>query len=705
MTARRPLRTGAELRRLFDPGSVCVVGVSEKPGNFGVMTLENLRGFDGTLSAVHPRLTEVAGVPCVPSLRDLPEPPDCVVICTPAATIPDLLEEAAEIGAGGAVVYASGFAETGEAGAALQARIAEIAGRTGLRVLGPNCLGFINHVRRTGVTFAPAYLEVPHLVGPVGVVSQSGAMRDIFQQAPRRGMGLSHMLAAGNSADMDVWDLVAFLIDDPDTKAVACIFEGVQDGARLAEVGARARVAGKTVVACNIATGESSKRVAQSHTGAMASADAVVAAALQAAGIVQVHDIEDLCPTAAFFAKAPARPSGQGSFVISTSGGACVLAAAKAEAAGVALPAPKPDTEARLRAVLPDFVPAQNPCDATAMVLARRESFMECMQAFLDDPDYAAGLIAFPAYSVGGTESRVEFIGEVAAANPERMMCVVWMVEWPEAPPALMAEKHPNLALFRSMRQCMAALRAWQDRAEIPAEAPRLTAEDRTPASGPLDEAKAKALLAARGIGVTREAVVADAEAAVQAAAGMGGPVAMKVSSSAIQHKTEIGGVRLNLSDPGEIREAFEALKAATLEAAPHAPFEGVLVQEMLPPGVELILGGFDDPVFGPVVTVGAGGVFAEAMRDAQLALAPVTVAQARAMLDRLRARPLLDGWRGGPAADIDAVAEAVARASELLADGAGWLAELDINPLIAGPGGAKAADALIVPKAEETAT
>ncbi|MGM0584933.1 MAG: acetate--CoA ligase family protein, partial [Pseudomonadota bacterium] len=378
--------------------------------------------------------------------------------------------------------------------------------------------------------------------------------------------------------------------------------------------------------------------------------------------------------------------------------GACVLAAAKAEAAGVALPEPKEETRARLRAVLPDFVPAQNPCDATAMVLARRESFEECMQAFLDDPDFAAGIIAFPAYSVGGTEARIDFIGEVAARNPERVMAIVWMVEWPEAPPAVMAEKHPNLALFRSMRQCMTALRAWQDRdgGEAPA---RLTAQDGTPAEGPLDEWGAKRVLAARGIGVTREDRARTAEEAVEIAGRIGGAVAMKVSSAAIQHKTEIGGVRLGLSEPEEIRATFEELKAATLRAAPDAPFEGVLVQEMLPPGVEMIVGGFVDPVFGPVVSVGAGGVLTEVLGDVALALAPVSVAKAREMIDGLRGRRMLDGFRGAPAADADAVAEAVARASELLADGADWIAELDINPLIAGPEGAVAADALIVRK------
>jgi acyl-CoA synthetase (NDP forming) len=293
----------------------------------------------------------------------------------------------------------------------------------------------------------------------------------------------------------------------------------------------------------------------------------------------------------------------------------------------------------------------------------------------------------------------VEFIGEVAAGNPGRMMVVVWMVEWPEAPPAVMAEKHPNIALFRSMRQCMQALRAWQAKAEAEDAPARLTAEDRAPAQGALDEFGAKRLLAARGIPTTKEDRAETADEAVEIAARIGGAVAMKVSSAAIQHKTEIGGVKLGLSDPEEIRAAFEALKAATLRAAPDAPFEGVLVQEMLPPGVEIIVGGFVDPVFGPVVSVGAGGVFTEVLRDVSIALAPVSKARARKMIDGLRSRRMLDGFRGAPPADVDAVADAVARASELLADGADWIAELDVNPLIAGPDRVAAADALIVRK------
>ncbi len=692
----RPLYGEAELGRMFRPRSIAVVGASEKAGSFGGYTAQNLAEFEGEVWIVNPRRDTVFGQPCFASLSDLPGVPDCVAICTPRATVAALVAEAAQIGAGGVVLYASGYAETGaEDGAADQAVLAALARKHGIPVLGPNCLGYVHHARRVGVTFTPRYLDVPVLPGKVGVVSQSGALRDVFLQLPHRGMGFTYLLSAGNSCDVDVWDCVSFLCDDPETEVIALLFEGVADGARFREAGEKARRAGKRVVAYNAATGRNAKRAAASHTGSLAGDDAVVAAAMRQAGFIAVERIEDLCPTAAFLAKAPVRPKGQGAAVLSTSGGACVIAAAKAEAAGVPLPAPSEAAHARLRAAMPDFVHPANPCDITAMTLGDPAMFGACVDAFVAEPDIGAMLIAIPAMIPGTTESRVAGIAELAAARPDTAFAVVWMVEWGDAPAALVAERHPNLALFRSMDQAMRALCGWLAPQAAPTASLRRNALPRPDV--PLSEAAAKAMLAAEDIPVPQETTALSVDAAKAALAQIGGPVAVKLATYRIAHKTEVGGVRLGISDAAGMDAAWDQLVAAQEAALPGLPFEGVLVQQMVDGGIEMIVGGTIDPVFGPVVTVGAGGIMAELLRDTATALAPVTPEAARAMIDGLRMRPLLDGWRGAPAAEIDALCSLVAQVSQVLAAGRDWIAELDINPVIARPDGAFAVDALIV--------
>ena len=697
---RQDLYTSRELGRMLAPRSIAVVGASETVGNFGRRSLENLRDYSGIVHAVNPKYASIVDRPCVPSLSALSHSPDCVVIAVPRERVEPLVEEAIAKGAGGIVVYASGYAETGiEERTRQQQRLAELGRAAGVPIIGPNCIGIVNHGLRCGLTFMPHYVEVPAITGSIGIVSQSGAMGYIFVQAPMRGVGFTHYLASGNSCDVDVCDLASYLIDQPEVSTIALLFEGLRDGGRLLRLGERARAAGKTIVAYKMTAGVASERAALSHTGSLAGTDAAYAAAFARAGIVTVDNMEAVLETALFFSKAPA-PSGRGPAVLVGSGGAGVIAAAKAEAAGMFLPQPDAEVDGKLTAEVPDFGSTANPCDVTAQVLNSAASFERCMSAFLDHPDFDA--LVFPvAYSHPTyTMQRYSQVTEFSRRYPNKVICAIWFPEWLEGPGSREYENDARIAMFRSTERCMQTLAAWHRRAARAAwpVSPRLT--QATPldlAPGTMTERASKAALAAYGIRVTREALATDLATAEAAAARIGYPVALKIESPDIPHKTEAGVVRLNIQDGVALRRAYDEITAAAKRVQPAPHIAGVLVAEMVKPGLEIVIGAKLDPQFGPLVTVGMGGVLVELLRDVQVGLAPVTQTEARYMIDSLKGRQLFDGFRGAPPANIDVLTDMVVRLSELIADHRERITEIDVNPVLLAADAGVAVDALLV--------
>ena len=442
-----------------------------------------------------------------------------------------------------------------------------------------------------------------------------------------------------------------------------------------------------------------------SHTGALAGAHEAYRAAFRRAGAVLVEDYERLWETTAFLAKA-GPPKARGAVVLVTSGGAGIMAADAAEAEGVPMPQPDAATRALLETQIPEFGAARNPCDVTAQVITNPESLALCAGALLGHADY--GAMVYPqVYSYEATAQRVPML-EALSARHDKPICMVWITEFLAGPGSAEAEASGRVALFRSMRSCFAALRAWHDRAALlaappapPAPTPasvREAAAARIAAAGPtLTEREAKAALAPYGLDVVGEELADSAEAAVAAAGRLGFPVALKVESPDLPHKTEAGVIRLNLPDAAAVRAAYAAVMANAARVTPAPRIAGVLVQPMVPSGVELVIGARVDPLFGPVVVVGLGGVLVEVLADTALALAPVDEPEARAMLDRLRGARLLDGFRGAPAVDRGAVARAIVAISRFAADHAATVAEIDVNPLIGAGGRVVAVDALIV--------
>ncbi len=695
------------MARLLAPQSIAVIGATEREGAFGNRVIGNLGTFDGRLYLVNVRYREIGGRPCHPDLATLPEVPDCVFIAVPREAVEPIVGQCAAAGVGGAVVVASGYTETAKPDrATAQGRIAALAREAGMRLVGPNTIGILNYVNGAGLTFSAMPDRRPLLPHSIGIVSQSGSLGFSLAQAVERGTSVSHVLTSGNSCDVDVADYVAYLAGDPACRAIACVFEGMAHPLRMIRAAELCWQAGKPLVMYKMATGRAGAAAAMSHTGSLAGSNEAYAAGFARAGVVQVDRLEALIEAAAFFAKASA-PTATGVAVVATSGGATIMAADKAELHGVELPQPGPAAAAILADRIPEFGSPRNPCDVTAQVITDAGSLLACVDAFLVDPAFGA-LVTSHAYAYASATERLGVFSGSAAANG-KIVCNVWAPEWLGGPGAFESEADPHIALFHSMDRCFAVLAAWHRRAALRTRPARDgTARITTPSAEAaalvraapgrtLTESQSKRVLALYGIPVTANCLVRTPAEAADTAAAIGYPVVLKVESPDIPHKTEAGVIRLNVHDGAAVQEACAAILDAAASLRGRPTVDGVSVQPMLPPGVEMLIGARVDPQFGPLIIVGLGGVWVELLKDSALALAPVQPDEAEAMLNRLKAAALLQGFRGSEPVDIRRLADIICRASELVSDLRHDMTEMDINPLICTGARITAVDGLIV--------
>ena len=528
--APEPLRDPAALRRALSPRSVALVGVSGDPASFGARSTANLRDFAGPVWTVNPKYAgqELHGRPCYASIADLPEAPDCVLLALPRTGILPAVRAAAERGAGGAIIYASGYGETGLPDrVAEEETLRETARALSLPLVGVNCLGIVDHTIRAGVTFMPEYPRLTAPPGGVAVTSQSGALGYALMQAAERGFSLCHMATAGNATDLDVCDLAAYQLSMPECRSVALAVEGLRDARRLFLLGDAARAAGKAVVVLKLGRGEAGAAAAVSHTGSLAGSAAAWSAAFRRAGMAEVEDFDALLETAGLFAKAP-KPKARGVAIVTPSGGAGIMAADHAEALGLDMPQPAPETERVLRGAIPEFGAPRNPCDLTAQVATNPAMFDACMDAMLADSQY--GVVVMPVvYSHHATtQGRMESMRPHARKHG-KPVCIAWIPEQLEGPGAVAADGAPELPLFRSTRRLMNAIRLWleHDGARAPdaarAASPDLDlALESLPGGGAvLMEAEAKSLFARAGLPVVDERRATTAEAAAEAAAAV----------------------------------------------------------------------------------------------------------------------------------------------------------------------------------------
>jgi len=711
----RPLYNHRDLDRLINPKTIAVVGASETRGSFGERTLTNLSAFKGNVYAVNPKYKELLGRPSVPSLAELPEVPDCVILCVARPMVEGMIEAAGAIGAGGAIVYASGFGETGLPDRiADQERLVEVANRAGVRVAGPNCVGLANTRSGAGMNFMPGYERMGNKWGPIAITSQSGALGYTLLQGMERGIGFSHFLAAGNSSDVDVCDYISYLAEEDETRAVISLFEGVKDGSRFLAAARKARDAGKALIVYKAGNSEASGKAALSHTGTMVGSAVAYRAAFEEAGAIATDSLENVLELASFFAKSAAPTAGRGVGVLSTSGGAAVISADKAEQHGVILPGLDSRTADMLHKVVPDFGSVANPSDLTAEVLKTSESFAYCLDAFLSDPNFSALVVPMVFAHASSSGARAPAIIE-AAQRTDRPLAIAWMNEWYQGPGSGIFDADPRVTIFRSVDRCFATLRAWFDWHEQrqDAEAPTARRSDHNAVqaagkiitegakgSASLSETVSKRVLAAYGISVPTEMLALGPDEAAVAATHIGFPVAVKIASPDILHKTEVDGIRLGLSTPQEVNAAAKEILASALLKAPQARIDGISVQQMVPKGVEIVIGVKNDSQFGPLVAVGLGGIMVELLHDTAVRLAPVSAHSARRMLASLKGFRLLTGFRGSAPVDLEQLIDTICRFSELAYDLRDVIDEIDVNPIIVTASGAVAADALIVVKA-----
>ena len=625
--------------------------------------------------------------------------------------VEEVVEECASLGVGGVIVYAAGYVETGvEENIRKQARLAEIGRTAGMRVIGPNCIGPANHVTAFGPTFTPSFVFCEQGPTSVGLVNQSGGLGNGLTQSLFQGISVSHTLTPGNSCDVDCADFVAYLADDPGCQAIALIFEGVGSTARLIEAGDIAMRAGKPLVVFKLGRGERGAAAALSHSGFLAGSDAAYRAAFDRMGAIVVEDYEHLMETAAFFAKAPRLSKAPGVAIITVSGGTGVHAADVAEVAGVPLPSPDAALHTGMTAFVPDYGSLANPVDVTAGNKAT-ERLAACAKLLLADPAYGA-LVVPQLYSVDSSTLETDMYDNLSALSRRfgKPAIVTWITGWHSSPRATRIASDPHVSLFRSTRACFNAIAAWNklgERRRNPPPPPvRIAAKTATGearkllddvSDRTLTEREAKRVMAAYGIPVVGEHLASSADDAAANATKLGYPVAMKVESPDLPHKTEAGVIRLNLKSEAEVRSAYDAVMANANKVSPKPRINGVLVQPMIPPGVEIMVGARVDVLFGPIVIVGLGGILVELMKDTVVALAPVSKHEALAMLEKLRGQVALNGLRGMAPVDRDKLADIVCRLSELVADHKDVIEEIDVNPLICAGERIVAVDALIV--------
>lgn len=687
----------SDLTHLFDPRSVVLVGASDRAASVGGRTLANIldhSAFRGTLQLVNAARPEIRGIACHRCVADLPAAPDLAVIAVPAQGVMEALRDCASLGVRICVILSSGFGETGEEGRAVEAEMAALARASGMRLYGPNCPGVTNINKRLGFTFSPAFKDDLR-PGPIGLATQGGGLGRNLLQSMQRGAGFALWCSTGNEVDLQVADFIHYMAGAPDVRVIGTILEGIKDGPRFLAAARAAAEAGKPMVALKIGRSEYGMRAAASHTAALTGSAEVNSAAFRQLGIIEVDDVDELVDVASLLARATPR-GGERVAIFGSSGGACALAADMAGQAGLVLAELAPETTAALAAELPPFASLANPVDTTTVTLTNPAVIETTLAAVANDP--AVSLVMMPMPLDYGPVSLTVAQRMVAAqARSPVPLVPVWMSERPG--PAYHHFAEAGLVPMRSLRNAAKAFRRFVDHGARVAGTmpPGLGAGLPEAPTRTLSEAEGKAMLRQAGLAVP-EGVLARTPAEAAAAAGqLGFPVAVKVASADILHKSDIGGVALGLGDAAAAEAAFAAVTTAASRHHPEARIEGALVERMAPPGgVEMILAISRDPVLGHVMTCGLGGIHVEILRDAARRLLPVDAAEAGRMLRELRGFPLLQGARGAPPLDVDALCRAMAALSALVASRPERFEEIEINPLRVGREGAWALDAVV---------
>jgi acyl-CoA synthetase (NDP forming) len=674
--------------RLLNPGAIAIAGISDKPGALATAVLDNLErfSFSGDIHLVHPNRSEFRGMRCVPQISDLPYGVDCVVLAIPASSIVEAVSACAAHGVGGIVIFSAGFAEAGPEGRAIQDKIATIALASGMAIEGPNCLGFVNYADGVALTFSvtdPQTLTEPG----IAVVSQSGAMAAVMRAAVQsHGLEISLSVSTGNEATHGIEDFLEHILADTSSRAIAMVVEHIRDPQRFLRLARQARERGIPLIMLHPGSSSAARKSAQTHTGALAGDYEAMRTCVERAGILVADTLEELIDLADCVMRC-VRPCAGGVAILSESGAYKALALDYCETLGISLPQPRGDAEAALNAIAPGLVVASNPLDLTAQALVDPALYALALDNLMVHPDCGSLLVTIIlSNSKLATRKMPPVIDAMRRWSKSRTVLFAMLGDDSPIPDDIVrAVRAEGIPFFRSPERALRTLARFVSWAELPlADAEPIPAvPSKRLLAGIMPEHAAKRILEEAGLPMPRRRLVTDVESAILAARAIGFPVALKIQSATLSHKSDVGGVILGLKDGDSLREGWARLQDNIAAAAPNTKLDGVLVEAMSQPGLELILGARNDPDWGPVLAVGLGGVFAEALKDVQLMPADVSIVEIRGALRRLKGNALLGPFRGKPARDVDAIALAVAKLGAFMRAHP-EVTEVDINPLVA---------------------
>lgn len=703
------------LDALFYPGSIAIVGASNdisKPGGSAPKTLVET-GYKGKIYPVNKNKDIIHGLPCFPSISSIPGDVDLVLIAVPSKNVMPVLRESSQAGIKAAIILTSGFSEIGSKGQKMQQEITKLAYDKRMLICGPNSQGIFNGIN--GMSAGFGITEFHHnLTTPdfFGFISQSGGFgTSAYMLSAETHVGLTFFVSSGNEADVKFYDYITFMVKDPVTKVISGYLEGVQNGRKLFEAADLALQAQKPIVLIKSGRHAAAAKAASSHTGSMVGSEKVYNSFFHQKAVIRADGIEELSAIISLFARQKL-PEGNRVCVVAASGGSGVLISDQCAEAGLNVIPLSEDTREKLNEILPGFGSSANPIDTTAKILLEPEMLSKSMGIVIDAPEVDMILIEY------------WFIGRKNYSVLDEIIKAASMTEKPVIVSMLDSEFHgcseiqylrerkvPAVRSQRLAARALGALSRYSGRVRKIQDAKNNTVNfpkpDRKkvsrilndiPPGDSLSESLAKEVLTAYNIPCSREILATNPDIAVEKAREIGFPVVLKIESKDILHKTEAGGVKLNIKSPVEVRKAYEEILESAIQYKPGAKIKGVLVQEMLPGKRECIVGISRDRLFGPTVVFGLGGIFVEALEDISLRICPITLDDAKEMIAQIRGNRLLKGFRGTPPADIHAIAEIIYKVSCLAIDFP-EINEMDINPLFAYDEGKGAcvADALII--------
>lgn len=694
----------SDLRPFFAPAGVALIGASDNPSKLSHGILKNMisYGYQGAVYPVNPKAKSILGLTCYPDIRQVPDPVDLAVIIIPAPAVPEALEACGERGIHAAIIISGGFKEVGPEGAALEKICLEIARKHHMRLIGPNCVGTLNLYTGLNTTFIQG---VPAR-GGISFVSQSGAVGGgVIDYLRNKGVGFAAFASLGNEADITETDVIEYLATDPDTRVIAAYVESIRDGQRFLRI-AREVTRQKPIILLKAGRTEAGARAVSSHTGSLAGANEAYRAAFIQSGVIEANTVAELFEIATALDTQPL-PQGSRVAIVTNAGGPAALASDSLASHGLQLATLVEDTRQALRAHLNPAAQVDNPIDMLGG--AEPHDYAFALNQALQDPNVDATLTILVPQALVDPAEVARQIAQVAqsAAKPV-LTCFMGEHSVGQAREILRRAGIPMYTFPESAGYVLGAMQRyakWHQRTWVEPTRPEGCQPEKVAAilsqfasRRVLGEAESRLVLDAYGVSLIPGALARNAEEAVEAAERLGFPVVMKVVSPQILHKSDVGGIRLNLKSPGEVREAFSEMMTRLQSLLPHADLEGVLIEAMAPAGHEVIIGMRRDPNFGPVMMFGLGGIYVELFRDVAFRVAPLTHDDALEMIFETRAGRLLSGFRNQPTADLEAILDAILRLSHLALDFP-EIQEAEINPLLVRPkgGGAVALDCRIL--------